>query len=171
MGPLPLDITVLGSKSNWKPTKEMDAEAERKGTSGRVVHTSSMSPIPWRYKIAAFVAACVFVCCVSEGCMSAQRLSYARVEGTVVDANSGAPVAGAHVLVEWSVTFGSHASSTACTWIAATRTDNEGRFVLIADPSRMKGLNPTINKVMEGGAPGIFSSTSPAWSRMIGAIA
>ena len=77
------------------------------------------------------------------GCMEVPT-SGTGPSGTVLDSLTGRPIKDAHVVVEWSEYFsGVEHSSTACYWVQAATTDENGRFSVGTwkmDPAR--ALNP-----------------------------
>lgn len=110
----------------------------------------------WREsKITALVlgtCVLVFLGAIAKEQLGKARLQYTRVEGDVRAAESGAPIAGARVLVIWETEHGSYARN-ACTWVAATETDAQGRYRVRVDAARMKGVNGVTKEEVEGGYP------------------
>jgi ankyrin repeat protein len=63
--------------------------------------------------------------------------TFSEVRGRIVDRETKAPIASAQVLVHWQREFGQHSVSFYCTWLAAARTDSEGRYSISVDPEKM----------------------------------
>ncbi len=75
-------------------------------------------------------------CCLSFSPLS----SFPRMHGTVVDAESGQPIEGAVVLVEWTVTKGMPGMNVTETYkVIEEATDWEGKVTILGE------LNPFIN--------------------------
>jgi hypothetical protein len=62
-----------------------------------------------------------------------------RMTGTVVDAETGKPIEGAVVLVEWTMTKGLGLTHTTSYKVTEMVTDNDGRFTVYTVP------NPLVN--------------------------
>lgn len=80
---------------------------------------------------------------------------YSRIQGTVQNEATSAPVPDVHILVTWRAQFGTHSISWVCTWIATAQTDEQGKFSIIVDPSRMAAYNNGAQREMRGGFPEI----------------
>ena len=109
--------------------------------------------------------------CAAAGCGMAPHVLYGKpIGGQVVDADTGRPVAGAHVAYVWESTivpsgFTGHNSRTICYHAAATITDAQGRFrvepwrkwstydVVVSDPIALvyaRGYTPRQIVLQEG---------------------
>jgi hypothetical protein len=112
----------------------------------------------WRESklITAVLGTCVvvFLGAIARDELGKARLQYTHVEGIVRAAESGAPIAGARVLVIWETEPGGYARN-ACTWVAAAETDGQGRYRVHVDAAKMKGVNEVTKQEMEGGYPAV----------------
>ncbi len=111
----------------------------------------------WRYNIMIFralqiVAASAALLALS-GCMAQpQSPLYTRIEGTIKDELTSVPLGGVFVLVNWE-SMGRGPSL--CTWIAATETDANGRFLIQVDPKKLRADDAIAGRIRIGGYPSI----------------